>query len=424
VGVDVQNRGVGKASASDRETDRVDAFISYSHLDRAWASGLRDALQRRGKRVWLDEQELRPATLWADELRRAITGADSFVFVMSPAAIASVECMRELEHAADLNKRILPVNLNVIADDDIPARLRSRQFIPARGRFDDDREASLAQLVEAIETDLAWVRGHTDWGEKATEWIDHDRDRSFLLGGSELTEAETWLAGQSGKRPEATDTQQRFVLESRRASTRRTRTVLGAVAAALVVAVVLFVFALIQRGDAIHQRNVALAQSVRASAQSVEPDRPTLAALLAAEADVREPTLASQEVLRTALAGLRQEGHLPGGYFGTVSSDGTRAIEWAADGRPGQLWSLPQRRVIATVSDATVGTVPRTERCRCSTSPTGTRSARSTPGWDRSSSSPEPPTRRSRSPPTVAAASWRRWRRARSRTGCGPAAGP
>ena len=73
------------------------------------------------------------------------------------------------------------------------------QFIPARGTFETNFGASSDLLVSAIDTDLEWVREHTQWGLKAIEWDSHGRDASFLLAGSELEAAEQWLARQSAR---------------------------------------------------------------------------------------------------------------------------------------------------------------------------------------------------------------------------------
>jgi hypothetical protein len=89
--------------------------------------------------------------------------------------------------------------------------------VPSRGEFEAAFEASTDLLVSVIDTDLDWVRDHTQWGRKAIEWDDHGRDASFLLAGNELEAAEQWLARQSGKRPEPTALHNQFVLASRQA---------------------------------------------------------------------------------------------------------------------------------------------------------------------------------------------------------------
>ncbi|HTX63029.1 MAG TPA: toll/interleukin-1 receptor domain-containing protein, partial [Acidimicrobiales bacterium] len=106
----------------------MDAFISYSHADRQFVQRLRDALVERSKSVWVDEQDIPAASRWADDLKGAIEGADSFVFVISPDSAASLECRKELDHAVGLNKRIIPLNLRETPIGDLPEELGRRQF--------------------------------------------------------------------------------------------------------------------------------------------------------------------------------------------------------------------------------------------------------------------------------------------------------
>lgn len=336
--------------------DRVaKTFISYSHLDCEFALGLRDELKQRGKSVWIDVDGIPPAGLWADDVNRGIEGADAYVFVISPDSVASRHCIEELEYADSLHKRIVPVNYHAVPENDVPPLIEKREFIPARGGFDTANEECVAQLVSAIDTDLGWVKQHTEWGDKAGGWERHKRDRSYLLSGAALHYAEEWRDGQSGKHPEPTELQLEFIRASRTASTSRLWIILGAVATGLVAAIGLAIFAFIQRAHADYERDVALAQSLRGSAQAVEAANPMLAAQLAAEADTRQQNQQSQEVLRTALAGLRQLGPLPRGHFDDLSKDGATALTWEETGAGGYLWRLPSRRLLATVSQATNG---------------------------------------------------------------------
>ena len=57
---------VSEEAVAVPEDVRHDAFISYSHLDRDFAVRLREALERRGQRVWLDEKEIRGGIRWSD----------------------------------------------------------------------------------------------------------------------------------------------------------------------------------------------------------------------------------------------------------------------------------------------------------------------------------------------------------------------
>ena len=110
-----------------------DVFVSYSHLDRTFVRRLHTALTGREKEVWVDDHGIPPASKWDDYLKEAVETADSFVFVISPDSASSVECRKELDYAASLGKRIIPLNLRASPFDQLPPVLMDRQFVPGRG---------------------------------------------------------------------------------------------------------------------------------------------------------------------------------------------------------------------------------------------------------------------------------------------------
>jgi hypothetical protein len=144
-----------------------DVFISYSRRDGEFVERLRPALEARSVDVWIDLEDIPPASLFADELRSAIEGANAFAFIMSPESLASVECGRELAHAVSINKRIIPVHARQCVVASMPETLTNLNFVPQVGLFDDDFERSADTLVGAITTDLDWVRTHTAIGQKS-----------------------------------------------------------------------------------------------------------------------------------------------------------------------------------------------------------------------------------------------------------------
>jgi hypothetical protein len=267
-----------------------DVFLSYSRVDRAFALRLRDALEARKQDVWIDEQDIAPASRWREELTEAIRDSNAVVLLISPDSAASPECGHELEHAAQLNKRIIPVHFRRTDPARLPEVVAARQFIPERGVFEDDFDRSFATLLAAIETDIDWVKAHTEWGRKASEWNEHSRDRSFLLSGYELDEAERWLAAQSGKRPEPTDLQRNYVLASRQRTTQRLRRTRAAVSVALVLAITLSIVALIERSTAVANQKTAQSRQLAASAESALADDPELSTLLSLRALAISPT--------------------------------------------------------------------------------------------------------------------------------------
>ncbi len=351
-----------------------DAFISYSHLDRDFAVRLQRALKDSGKDIWVDESDIRSGARWAEELKSAIEDADSFVFVISPDSVASEECKQELSYAAELNKRIIPLNLRLTPLVDLPEAIKAVQFVPPRGLFENDPDSSsestfensLPLLITTIDTDLDATREHTEWGKKALEWDKHTRDRSFLLSGSELEAAEQWLVRGSGKGPEPTDLQKSYVLVSRQGATRRQRRLLGGVTIALVVALVLGGLALIQTHSAQVQRNNAISQShlsqsedMAAEATNLFSTNAPLGMLVSLQAYERAPTLQAEDALVKAAEQPLDTTLSEGITVNSVASspNGQTLAVGDADGDVG-LWSTASGKRIATLSEGSeVGSV-------------------------------------------------------------------
>lgn len=310
-------------------------FISYAREDMDFVRRLHEALAARGKEAWVDWEGIPLSADWFAEIGIGIDEADAFVYTISPDSVASDVCARELAHAEKHQKRIVPI-LRRAADGDgeVPAAAASRNWIFFDADADADFERALDSLVAALDTDLDYVRGHTRWLNASLDWDGKERDRSFLLSGTELREAEEWLSAASGKDPEPTDAQQELVLASRRASVRRQRTVLGAVSVALAVASVLAVVALVQRSSAIHEKKTAVARELDAQAVGEYDTDPELSVLLAERAARTAPSGASEEALRSALARSKVRDRLKvGGKYATAlwSPDGTRVLASSTD---------------------------------------------------------------------------------------------
>jgi hypothetical protein len=266
----------------------ADVFVSYSRVDAEFVSRLAEDLKDRGKDVWVDVDGVRDAEQFPEALRRAIEGSDAFVFVISPDSVGSEFCEQEVSHASALNKRIVPLALGSVPDEQIPEEIRFRNWIPV------GEDTGVERVLAAIETDLVWEREHTRITLRALQWEQAGRDRSVLLRGSELADAERWLAAGAGRDPGPTALEQEYLLAARQATTRRQRTFIVAVSGMLVVAVGLLVFALISRGQAISARNAANAAARTAKSRalaaesetqlSVDPERSILLAAAAVDA--------------------------------------------------------------------------------------------------------------------------------------------
>lgn len=134
-------------------------------------------------------------------------------------------------------------------------------------------------LVEAVDTDLDWVRTHTRLLVRASEWDREGRDASFTLRGADLTSFEDWAAQAPDKEPKPTALQTEYLLVSRRTVTRRQRITFASVAAGLLIAAVLGTVAWLQSEERQRQAGIAQARQLlsRAEAQRDVPGTETAA---------------------------------------------------------------------------------------------------------------------------------------------------
>jgi hypothetical protein len=133
--------------------------------------------------------------------------------VLSPAAVASDIALKEVAHAASLNKRLAPIVCQCVNADAIPDTLRRLNFI----FFDDPAsfEASANKLAEALQTDIGWFRQHTEYGEAARRWSAAGRPGGFLLRSPALDVAEHWSTSRPRGAPTPTEETLAFVAASR-----------------------------------------------------------------------------------------------------------------------------------------------------------------------------------------------------------------
>jgi TIR domain len=88
-------------------------FISYATAppDGQVAKTLRDALTKSGIKVpaWRDREKLVGGDSFTQKLGRAISDAETFLFLLSPQSVVSRWCLRELSRADNLQKPIVPL---------------------------------------------------------------------------------------------------------------------------------------------------------------------------------------------------------------------------------------------------------------------------------------------------------------------------
>jgi hypothetical protein len=124
----------------------ADVFISYAREDQEFVRKLQDALEEQDRDTWIDWKDIPLTAKWKEEVFSGIERADSFAAVISPDLVASEPCQAELDHAAQNNKRIVPLWHRDVADEEVPAELSSHQYVYFRDNDDDFEKGSVAAV--------------------------------------------------------------------------------------------------------------------------------------------------------------------------------------------------------------------------------------------------------------------------------------
>ncbi len=321
-------------------------FISYSRRDREFVEKLESAFRKHGRKIWIDQKDIQHTEEWLKAIYSGIEAADNFVFIISPDSIASKNCAKELAHAVQHNKRLVPVLYRKVIDSEVPQVLADLDWVPfEEGVRVDEAESfdhAFRSLLETIDTDLDYVRAHTRLLTRAIEWDKRQRDKSLLLRGKDLKEAERWLIEAIGKKPPLTQLQLQYIEASRKDARKRLWFIAGTSVLSLAIIVVLTVIAVRRNQEARRQAQLSLSSRLAGDAQKQLDSQLDLALLLSLEAGKAADTF---EARSTLLSGLARSSKLitflrgqrsvpyslaysPDGKLLAVGSDATKVYFW------------------------------------------------------------------------------------------------
>ena len=218
--------GYGPATSVTTQHRKLGAFISYSRDDVDFADQLEVALRLWGFDTTLDRHAISGGEEWKQRLQNLIREADTVVFVLSPSSVNSSTCAWEVEEATRLGKRIIPVVCREFTSASVPPRLQDLNYIffyKEPKSPDSGFGTGLAKLVEALNTDLEWLREHTRLFLRATEWETGGKPSNRLLSGSDVDAAKSWAARRPKGAPELTPLHLEFIRTSEEAEDERLR---------------------------------------------------------------------------------------------------------------------------------------------------------------------------------------------------------
>lgn len=198
-----------------------DAFISYGRADsKAFATKLHGRLKEAGYRIWFDQEDIPLAVDFQEQINNGIEKTHNFLFLISPHSANSPYCLKEIELAIALNKRIIPLlhvetidrelwqSRNPEGTDEAWAAYQAagrhtcfQNMHPVISKINwiffregiDDFDLALAGLTSAIDKHEAYVQRHTEYMGLALEWSRNQRRSRYLLTEEPKRQAAQWL---------------------------------------------------------------------------------------------------------------------------------------------------------------------------------------------------------------------------------------
>lgn len=250
----------------------VNVFVSCSGQDIEFAKRIATDLQKSGLNFWIDWEGMPPTLDAWRETEKSIEEADVCLFLISPDSAKSKLCRREIGCAVNNGKRLIPLLVRDVEEDESPYQLRHLNWILFRKS--DDFDAAIKKLLTRILMDYESSAIHRRLQGQALEWERNHRAKSWLLHDGELQAAELQLATVSSKEPQVTDLQREYVFSSRKAFDSQGRHVRRISIAGIIFLVALTGFGLVRANMAQTERanteaTLAVAKTAQENAESV-----------------------------------------------------------------------------------------------------------------------------------------------------------
>jgi len=184
---------------NERGVGHYDAFISFGKrqsLD--FTNKLANRLSELDYKVYHDVSEI-PLIIENEELiYRHILKSDNFIYVISPNAVHSKYCKKELDFAIKYKKRIIPIlHEELNPDSDVLDEIISKKRVLKMKTEDAELDELSDELKTVIEQDKDYVQQHSKILFKAQNWANLGKKQRDLLFGEERKEATKWIGTAS-----------------------------------------------------------------------------------------------------------------------------------------------------------------------------------------------------------------------------------
>jgi len=179
------------------EKKRYHAFISYSRpysLD--FAVKLQKHLTAQGFDIGLDLHDINAGDDFQKRIDTAIENAQRLIYIISPGAVNSEYCAKELALAVELNKPIIPLIHRPLKDKGDRALICSHLHKHNQLNFREDKvdfDHACEHVVAALKLESDYMAQHTRFLTRALDWQRQGKSFRYLLVGEERQQAVKWL---------------------------------------------------------------------------------------------------------------------------------------------------------------------------------------------------------------------------------------
>lgn len=104
-------------------------FLSYSYKDRPWVEEFATALKKEGINVWFDTHEIGLGENVRERLQAGLRSSNILIVILSVNSAKSPYIFFELGAAVADNKRIIPVVIDDISQENLPLPLIKYQYL-------------------------------------------------------------------------------------------------------------------------------------------------------------------------------------------------------------------------------------------------------------------------------------------------------
>lgn len=210
-----------------------DVFISYGRKEsKVFATKLWEKFKEAGLDVWFDQNDIPLAVDFQEKIDDGIEKAHNFIFIIAPHSITSEYCLKEVELAVKLHKRIIPVLHIEPTDKELAAKMHpvisKLNWVFFREKYEPEKpleewiqidrfEKSYNDLLNLLTENKQHITKHTEILVKALDWNRNKRTPDKLLASEEQREAKEWMKTIIHKDDppcKLTDLQCEFITES------------------------------------------------------------------------------------------------------------------------------------------------------------------------------------------------------------------